>query len=105
MPSHPLGIDIGAKSGAPVVASAAGTVTFAGGDACCSYGYYVVVDHGGGYRTLYAHLSDFVVGRGQAVRQGQLLGYVGETGASFGPHLHFEVQLNGAVVNPLSYLP
>lgn len=106
-PSHPLGIDIDlyAAPNAPVAAAAGGVVTFAGGNACCSYGYYVVVDHGNGFQTLYAHLSRISVSVGQKVNQGQLLGYAGRTGYATGNHLHFEVHLNGVTVNPLSYLP
>ncbi len=107
-PSHPLGIDIGlgpSGVGIPIKAVMAGTVTFAGGNACCSYGYYVVVDHGGGFQTLYAHLSQINVSVGETVSQGEVVGLSGTTGYSTGPHLHFEVHLNGKVVNPLSYLP
>ncbi len=107
-PSHPLGIDIGlgpSGVGIPIHAVMAGTVTFAGGNACCSYGYYVVVDHGGGFQTLYAHLSQISVSVGEKVSQGETVGLSGTTGYSTGPHLHFEVHLNGKVVNPLSYLP
>jgi murein DD-endopeptidase MepM/ murein hydrolase activator NlpD len=80
-------------------------VVFAGGNPCCSYGYYVVVDHGNGFETLYAHFSSIAVSVGQQVAQGQLLGYAGRTGYATGNHLHFEVHLNGQVVNPLTYLP
>jgi murein DD-endopeptidase MepM/ murein hydrolase activator NlpD len=107
-PSHPLGIDIGLGqdgTGIPIAAAKGGTVTFAGGNACCSYGLYVVVDHGDGFATLYAHLSSIAVVDGQYVEQGQLVGYSGTTGYSTGPHLHFEVHYNGSVVNPLDYLP
>jgi murein DD-endopeptidase MepM/ murein hydrolase activator NlpD len=106
-PGHPLGIDIDLYSndGAPVGAAKAGTVTFAGGNPCCSYGYYVVVDHGDGFQTLYAHFSGLAVSVGQYVEQGQLLGYGGSTGYSTGTHLHFEVHAGGGVVDPLSYLP
>jgi murein DD-endopeptidase MepM/ murein hydrolase activator NlpD len=107
-PSHPLGIDIGLGPngvGIPIHAAMAGTVSFAGGNACCSYGYYVVVDHGGGFQTLYGHLSKIDVSVGESVSQGETVGLSGTTGYSTGPHLHFEVHLNGKVVNPLSYLP
>jgi murein DD-endopeptidase MepM/ murein hydrolase activator NlpD len=106
-PGHPLGIDIDFYSNPnqAVGAAAAGTVTFAGGNPCCSYGYYVVVNHGNGFETLYAHFSSIAVTVGQHVSQGQLLGYGGRTGYATGPHLHFEVHLNGVVVNPLIYLP
>jgi murein DD-endopeptidase MepM/ murein hydrolase activator NlpD len=106
-PSHPLGIDIDlyATPNAPIGAVAAGTVTFAGGNACCSYGFYVIVDHGNGFQTLYAHMSKINVSVGQQVSQGSVLGLGGRTGYATGNHLHFEVHLNGAIVNPLSYLP
>lgn len=106
-PGHPLGIDIDLYSneGIPIGASKAGTVSFAGGNACCSYGYYVVVDHGDGFQTLYAHLSGIAVSQGQYVESGQLLGYGGSTGYSTGTHLHYEVHYGGSIVDPLAYLP
>ena len=104
-PSHPLGIDIALMPGDPVTAADSGVVAFAGGDPCCSYGYYVIVDHGNGFVTLYAHFSSIAVSQGQAVKQGQVLGAGGRTGYATGNHLHFEVHLNGAIVNPLNYLP
>lgn len=106
-PSHPLGIDIDmwGRGGAPVYASASGTVTFAGGNACCSYGLYVIVNHGNGFETLYAHLGSIAVYQGQWVEQGQVVGYVGLTGYTTGYHLHFEVRVNGRHANPLNYLP
>jgi murein DD-endopeptidase MepM/ murein hydrolase activator NlpD len=103
--SHPLGIDIAFGGNPPIVAAKAGTVTFAGGNACCSYGLYVIVDHGGGVTTLYGHFSSIAVSRGQWVAQGQTLGRGGRTGYATGPHLHFEVRVNGGVRNPLAYLP
>ncbi len=106
-PAHPLGIDVDLYSNpnAPVAAAAAGRVVFAGGNPCCSYGYYVVVAHGNGFETLYAHFSSIAVSQGQQVAQGQLLGYAGHTGYATGNHLHFEVHLGGTTVNPLVYLP
>ena len=106
-PSHPLGIDIDfyANPNQPVVAAAAGIVKFAGGDACCSYGYYVIVDHGNGFETLYAHLSKLSVSAGQRVSQGQQLGLGGSTGYATGAHLHFEMRYQGGIVNPVLYLP
>lgn len=103
-PAHPLGIDIEAPF-LPVSASQGGVVVFAGGDRCCSYGYYVEVQHTGGYSTRYAHLSEIRVSLGQVVNQGQLVGISGNTGFSTGPHLHFEMRRNGQIVNPLSFLP
>lgn len=105
-PSH-LGIDID-EFNAPTeaaIASAAGTVTFAGGDACCSYGLYVMVDHGNGLSTLYAHLASISVQKGQVVGIGQKLGIVGCTGKCTGTHIHYEVRVNDKQVDPLRYLP
>jgi murein DD-endopeptidase MepM/ murein hydrolase activator NlpD len=96
------GIDIAAGSGTPVAAAAAGTVISAGW--LGGYGNLVVIDHGGGLATAYAHLSGFGVGYGQSIAQGQVVGYVGCTGHCFGPHLHFEVRVNGVAVDPLGYL-
>lgn len=107
-PSHPLGIDIGlyGRDGAPIGASRSGTVTFSGGDPCCSYGYYVIVDHGNGYSTLYAHLiAPPPVRAGQQVVQGQTVGYAGTTGNSTGTHLHFELRQDGVHLDPLRLLP
>jgi murein DD-endopeptidase MepM/ murein hydrolase activator NlpD len=107
-PSHPLGIDIGLGAdgtGIPIAAAMSGVVTFAGGDACCSYGYYVVISHGNGFETLYAHLSKIDVSVGESVSQGETIGLSGTTGYSTGPHLHFEVHKNGKVVDPLQFLP
>jgi murein DD-endopeptidase MepM/ murein hydrolase activator NlpD len=106
-PSHPLGIDIDGYQdpNQPIKAAAAGTVTFAGGNPCCSYGLYVIVEHDGGFTTLYAHLSSLGVTAGQKVSQGQTLGRMGRTGYATGNHLHFEVHIDGDVVDPLRYLP
>lgn len=106
-PSHPLGIDIDGYNlgGAPVGAATAGTVIFAGGNPCCSYGLYVVVMSPGGIETLYAHLSSIAVTQGRSVAQGEELGIIGTTGYSTGRHLHFEVIDNGVRENPLDYLP
>jgi murein DD-endopeptidase MepM/ murein hydrolase activator NlpD len=95
------GIDIGAGYGTPIHASASGTVIFAGWMG--GYGNFVIVDHGGGLSTAYAHQSSIAVGGG-SVSQGQVLGYVGCTGHCFGPHLHFEVRINGSPVDPMGYL-
>ena len=103
-PSHPLGIDI-AQSEGSVVAATDGIVVFAGGDPCCSYGLYVVVESPEGIFTLYGHLESISVTQGQRVRQGQPLGTVGCTGYCFGTHLHFEVIDGGVRRDPLSYLP
>ena len=107
-PSHPLGIDIDlyGRAGTPIVAAKGGTVSFAGGNPCCSYGYYVDINHGDGYVTRYAHFqAPPPVRIGQRVEQGQLVGYAGTTGYSTGVHLHFEILRGGAPVNPLGLLP
>jgi murein DD-endopeptidase MepM/ murein hydrolase activator NlpD len=96
------GIDIAVGTGTPVVAAAAGTVIQAGW--LGGYGNLIVVDHGNGLATAYAHNSSLAVAVGQAVGQGQVLAYSGSTGHSSGPHVHFEVRVNGAAVDPLGYL-
>ncbi len=96
------GIDIDAPHGAPVRAAADGTVVIAGYQT--GYGNTVVIDHGGGLATLSAHLSVISVRAGQTVSVGQLVGAVGNTGNSTGPHLHFEVRINGSPVDPMGYL-
>ncbi len=97
-----LGIDIPAPSGTNIYASAAGVVVTA--TYHYSYGYYVLVDHGNGYATLYAHCSQLCVSAGQSVAQGQVVGRVGTTGSSSGNHLHFEVRINGSTVDPTGYV-
>ena len=106
-PSHPLGIDIDGYNlgGVAIVAATSGTVVFAGGNACCSYGLYVVIQSPEGIETLYAHLSSMAVVQGQIVSQGEVIGVIGDTGYSTGVHLHFEVIDNGVRQNPLTYLP
>ena len=96
------GQDIEAPLGAPVVAGASGKISFVGWQN--GYGQLVVVDHGGGLTTRYGHLSHIDVNAGQQVSRGQLVGKVGSTGRSTGPHLHYEVRINEAPVNPLEYL-
>jgi len=96
------GIDISASSGTPIWAAAAGTVIHAGW--LGGYGNLVVVDHGDGLATAYAHASAILVGVGQLVSQGETVSLVGSTGDSSGPHLHFEVRVNGVAVDPLLYL-
>ena len=102
---HPSGIDIAVNMGEPVRAARDGRVTYVGGDPCCSYGYFVVIEHDGGSTSLYAHLSAFAVGAGDEVTQGQLIGLSGETGKARGAHLHFELRSSGVPVNPLNRLP
>ena len=70
-----------------------------------SWGYYVEIDHGNGYKTLYAHMSSFVVQAGQTVEKGQLIGYVGATGAATGPHCHFEMYYNNALISRAECVP
>jgi murein DD-endopeptidase MepM/ murein hydrolase activator NlpD len=96
------GIDISAPSGTPIRAAASGKVVllgFTGG-----YGNFTCVQHSGALATCYAHQSGYATSNGASVRQGQVIGYVGSTGHSTGPHLHFEVRINGTPVNPLNYL-
>jgi len=98
------GLDLAAPQGTPIYAAKGGVVTAAGWSRV-GYGYYVKLDHGGGVESLYAHMSRIAVRRGQRVKQGALLGYVGRTGFATGPHLHFEVRIGGKTRNPWSYLP
>lgn len=95
--SH-TGLDIGANSGDNVLAAAAGTVTMAGVNG--GYGNCVMIDHGNGYQTLYAHLSSIAVSKGATVSAGSVIGYVGSTGVSTGPHLHFEIFASGSRIDP-----
>jgi len=98
---HP-GIDIAAVEGTPEVAADAGRVVFAGWG---SYGIYVEIDHGNGFHTIYGHMSQVEVEAGDLVGPGQLIGRMGSTGRSTGPHLHFEVRYQGVAQNPLDFLP
>jgi len=93
------GLDFGAPFGSPIVAAANGKVVAAGWAG--GYGREVQIAHGGGVVTLYGHMSGIVAQPGEMVRQGQVIGYVGSTGLSTGPHLHFEVKVDGRAVNPL----
>ena len=97
-------IDIGVPLGTAVHAADSGYVVVAGWSTV-GYGNYIIIDHRNGYRTLYAHLSKFNVQPGQAVNQGDIIGYSGSTGNSTGPHLHLEIELNGVKQNPFNYLP
>jgi murein DD-endopeptidase MepM/ murein hydrolase activator NlpD len=98
---HP-GVDIAVGSGTPIKAAASGTVIYAGWME--GYGNFVVIDHGNHLATAYAHQSTISVANGASVAQGQVIGYSGCTGYCFGPHLHFEVRVNGSPVDPLRYL-
>ena len=96
------GEDIGAPTGTPILAADSGIATVIP-DNGNGYGNYIMINHGGGRVTLYAHMSGFAVSNGASVTQGQTIGYVGSTGNSTGPHLHFEVRVNGATTDPKSY--
>ncbi len=110
MRTHPVlggrrshnGVDLAGASGTPVYATADGLVSRA--DRFGSYGNYIAIEHGGELQTRYAHLSGFEVSAGQRVVKGQLIGYVGSTGRSTGPHLHYEVRVAGEPVDPRPYM-
>jgi murein DD-endopeptidase MepM/ murein hydrolase activator NlpD len=110
MRSHPVlggrrqhqGIDLAAPTGTPVYATADGVVSRA--DWYSSYGLYISVEHGAAMQTRYAHLSRLAVAEGDNVKKGDLIGYVGSTGRSTGPHLHYEVRVDGLAVNPIPYM-
>jgi murein DD-endopeptidase MepM/ murein hydrolase activator NlpD len=99
---HP-GIDIGVPEGTPIEAAASGTVIYCGWES--GYGNLVVLDNGNNLATAYAHQSRIGVSCGEHVNQGQVIGYSGCTGYCFGPHVHFEVRINGSPVDPIGYLP
>ena len=99
-----LAIDIAAGSGAPIYASDSGLVVYSGWISG-GYGNMVMIDHGNGWQTVYAHLSQVSVGCGQSVSQGQTIGLAGSTGNSTGPHLHFEIRFQDGFVNPWFVLP
>lgn len=96
------GVDIAAKPGTPIYAPAMGTVTFSA--TRNGYGNYITIDHGNGYVTTYAHMTERKVQEGAVVKQGDLIGTVGSTGRVTGPHLHFEILLNGKYVDPMAYI-
>ncbi len=100
-----LAIDIAASAGAAIYASDSGVVTMAQGGYNYGYGNVIAIDHGNGFATLYAHLSQINVSPCQSVGGGQLIGRSGNTGNSFGAHLHFEIRHNGAFENPWRWLP
>ncbi|MEM6475031.1 MAG: M23 family metallopeptidase [Pseudomonadota bacterium] len=96
------GIDLAAPTGTPVYATADGMITRA--NRFSSYVLYISIDHGANLETRYAHLSRIAVAKDQRVRKGDLIGYVGSTGRSTGPHLHYEVRVGGVAVNPIPYM-
>lgn len=96
------GVDLSANSGTPIVASRGGTVTVATYGK--SAGYYVTINHGDGFSSIYMHMSNYIVSAGQTVSQGQTIGYVGKSGVASGYHLHFGIAYNGSYVNPCNYV-
>ncbi len=110
MRNHPVlrqrrrhnGVDLAAPTGTPVYATADGLIGRA--DWFSSYGLYISIDHGADLETRYAHMSRLAVAAGESVKKGDLIGYVGSTGRSTGPHLHYEVRVNGVAVNPIPYM-
>ncbi len=110
MRTHPVlggrrnhkGIDLAQPSGTPVYATADGVVGRA--EWFSSYGNYIQIEHGGEMQTRYAHLSGYAVAAGEFVHKGQLIGFVGSTGRSTGPHLHYEVRVAGEAVDPTPYM-
>lgn len=96
------GVDLAGPEGTPIYASRGGTVTIA--KFSRSAGYYVTINHGDGYSTIYMHMTRYVVSKGDKVSGGQLIGYMGSTGISTGPHLHWGVMYNGSYVNPANYV-
>ena len=100
--SYHQGVDLAAPQGTPIYASRAGVVTTA--TYSSSAGYYVTINHGDGFSSIYMHMTNYVVGAGSAVSAGQLIGYVGNTGITTGYHLHFGIAYNGAYVNPCAYV-
>jgi len=110
MRNHPVlggrrghkGVDLAAPTGTPVYATADGFVSKA--DWFSSYGKYISIEHGASLQTRFAHLSDMVVSAGDKVKKGDLIGYVGSTGRSTGPHLHYEVRVDGVAVDPSPYM-
>ena len=110
MRNHPVlrkrrkhnGVDLAAPTGTPVYATADGIVGKA--QWFSSYGLYIRIDHGADLETRYAHMSKLAVAAGERVRKGDIIGYVGSTGRSTGPHLHYEVRIDGVAVNPIPYM-
>ena len=96
------GVDLANVQGVPIYAAKSGTVTVATYNGV--YGYYVQINHGDGFSSLYGHMTHYIVGVGQYVSAGQVIGYMGSTGWSTGPHLHFTIYYNGNTVNPMNYI-
>ena len=96
------GVDLAGPTGTPIHATADGLVAKA--DWFSSYGLYVQLEHGGNLQTRYGHMSRLNVGAGQRVKKGDIIGYLGSTGRSTGPHLHYEVRIAGEAVNPVPYM-
>jgi murein DD-endopeptidase MepM/ murein hydrolase activator NlpD len=96
------GVDLAGPEGTPIVAARSGTVTRA--TYSNSAGYYVSINHGDGFSSIYMHMTHYVVSPGQKVSRGQVIGYMGSTGISTGSHLHFGISLNGTYVNPALYV-
>ena len=96
------GVDLAAPTGRPIYATRGGTVDIASYNG--SAGYYVQINHGDGFKSIYMHMTHYVVSSGQHVSQGQVIGYCGSTGGSTGPHLHFGISYNGSYVNPANYI-
>ena len=102
LPSFHGGVDFAASYGTGIKATRSGEVIVKTYNS--SYGNYIIIDHGNGIASLYAHMSGFNVSIGQEVSQGSVIGFIGSTGSSTGPHLHFEIRVNGTRVNPMNYL-
>ena len=100
--SNHKGVDLAGPEGTPIYASRTGVVTIATYGR--SAGYYVTINHGDGFSSIYMHMTNYVVKKGQAVSAGQLIGYMGSTGISTGSHLHFGIMYNGSYVNPANYV-
>jgi murein DD-endopeptidase MepM/ murein hydrolase activator NlpD len=96
------GMDFSTKTGTPIYATGNGKITKTKRSRK-GYGNHIVIDHGYGYKTLYAHMKKYVVKRGQVVKRGEIIGYVGNTGTSVAPHLHYEVHKNGKKINPVNF--
>ncbi len=102
IPKMHKGLDFTAPTGTPIYATANGRIDFSGSDAS-GYGNHVIIDHGFGYKTLYAHMTKIKSRRGQKIKRGEVIGWVGSTGKSTGPHLHYEVIKNGTKVDPVYF--